>query len=92
MYLFDHDQAFNNQFVAARRVRAAEESRWLMSRRAGAVGLSPASNPAEIREERIREAAYLRAERRGFEAGHELDDWLAAQEEVDRTTRPISAR
>lgn len=32
----------------------------------------------------IREAAYYRAERRGFTAGHELEDWLAAEEEVDR--------
>lgn len=36
------------------------------------------------REERIRFAAYLLAERRGFAAGCELDDWLAAEKEVDR--------
>jgi hypothetical protein len=35
------------------------------------------------RYERIAEAAYLRAERRGFEPGHELEDWLAAEQEVD---------
>jgi hypothetical protein len=29
-------------------------------------------------------AAYLRAERRGFAPGHELDDWLAAEREVDQ--------
>lgn len=27
--------------------------------------------------------AYLRAERRNFAAGHELEDWLAAEAEVD---------
>jgi len=27
-------------------------------------------------------AAYLRAERRGFAAGHEAEDWLAAKAEV----------
>jgi hypothetical protein len=35
------------------------------------------------REARIAEAAYWRAERRGFSAGQELDDWLAAEKEVD---------
>jgi Protein of unknown function (DUF2934) len=35
------------------------------------------------REARIAEAAYWRAERRGFTAGHELEDWLAAEKEVD---------
>ena len=27
-------------------------------------------------------AAYYRAEKRGFEAGHELEDWLAAEAEI----------
>jgi len=31
---------------------------------------------------RIRVAAYLRAERRGFAPGNEIDDWLAAEAEV----------
>ena len=38
---------------------------------------------SESREARIAEAAYWRAERRGFAAGQELDDWLAAEKEVD---------
>lgn len=38
---------------------------------------------SESREARIAEAAYWRAERRGFSAGQELDDWLAAEREVD---------
>lgn len=37
----------------------------------------------EIREEMIRKAAYLLAERRGFSPGHELDDWLLAEQQVD---------
>jgi len=32
----------------------------------------------------IATAAYLRAERRGFEAGRELEDWLAAEAELNR--------
>ncbi|HUX72729.1 MAG TPA: DUF2934 domain-containing protein [Steroidobacteraceae bacterium] len=36
------------------------------------------------RQELIREAAFAHAERRGFAPGHELDDWLAAETEVDQ--------
>lgn len=53
---------------------------------------SPASAPTEPppgpsfpsgdRRRRIAEAAYYRAERRGFGPGHELDDWLAAEKEL----------
>lgn len=28
-------------------------------------------------------AAYYRAEQRGFEEGHELDDWLQAEKELN---------
>lgn len=38
---------------------------------------------SDNREARIAEAAYWRAERRGFAPGHELDDWLSAEKEVD---------
>jgi hypothetical protein len=31
----------------------------------------------------IAEAAYLRAEQRGFAPGHESEDWLLAECEVD---------
>lgn len=33
----------------------------------------------------IAEAAYHRAEQRGFEPGHEMEDWLAAELEIDTT-------
>jgi len=33
-------------------------------------------------EDEIRRLAYLMAERRGFEPGHEAEDWLAAEHEV----------
>jgi len=35
------------------------------------------------RREMIAEAAYLRAEQRGFAQGNAQDDWLAAEREVD---------
>jgi hypothetical protein len=38
---------------------------------------------SESREARIAERAYWRAERRGFEPGHELEDWLHAEKDVD---------
>lgn len=39
---------------------------------------------AEHRHAMIERAAYLLAESRGFSPGEELDDWLAAESEVDR--------
>jgi Protein of unknown function (DUF2934) len=38
---------------------------------------------AEKRHALIAEAAYLRAERRGFAPGHEVEDWVAAEAEID---------
>lgn len=43
----------------------------------------PQPVPVPNRETRIAAAAYARAERRGFAPGFELDDWLAAEREVD---------
>jgi phosphoglucomutase len=33
----------------------------------------------------IAEAAYYRAEQRGFDPGHEIDDWLAAEAAFDES-------
>ncbi len=38
----------------------------------------------EDRHASIAEAAYFRSQHRGFTPGHELKDWLAAEEEVDQ--------
>ena len=43
----------------------------------------------EARLRRIRETAYLKAQSRGFAPGHELDDWLEAEAEVDAALRPL---
>lgn len=48
-------------------------------RRDGATALS-----ANERRGLIAQAAYFRAERRGFAPGHELEDWVAAELEVDQ--------
>ena len=47
----------------------------------------PQSEPAPAPEvsEMIRMAAYFRAERRGFAAGNDLQDWFEAEHEVLRT-------
>lgn len=37
----------------------------------------------EAREAMIAEAAYFRCAHRGFEPGHEVDDWLAAESDID---------
>jgi hypothetical protein len=47
----------------------------------------PAKLTPEARNTLIAEAAYLRAERRGFVPGNETDDWLAAEVEVDALLR-----
>jgi hypothetical protein len=54
-------------------------------------GLPPDSSPGasanatsgESREQRISRAAYGHAERRGFEPGGELEDWLMAERDID---------
>jgi hypothetical protein len=38
-------------------------------------------SPEELRK-LISEAAYYRAKQRGFEPGHELEDWVQAEAEV----------
>lgn len=37
----------------------------------------------ELRAALIAEAAYYRAQQRGFAPGHEVQDWLAAESDVD---------
>jgi hypothetical protein len=42
-------------------------------------------------EDEIRRLAYLLAERRGFEPGHESDDWFAAEQEIRQRYHQYSA-
>jgi Protein of unknown function (DUF2934) len=65
------------------------------ARKAPPVAPAPTRAPAparvqvtpEARRALIAENAYRRAERRGFEPGHETEDWLAAEVEVDALLR-----
>ncbi|MGD0504488.1 MAG: DUF2934 domain-containing protein [Steroidobacteraceae bacterium] len=47
----------------------------------------PPTRAPEDRQRMVAKAAYFLAERRHFQPGHELEDWLAAEAEVDR--RPL---
>ncbi len=49
---------------------------------AEAAGISP-----EARQHMIDEAAYYRSAHRGFAPGHEMEDWLAAEAEVEHALR-----
>ena len=52
----------------------------------GLVYFGPSSSLTQMREERddlIQQRAYFKALRRHFAPGQELEDWLAAEEEVD---------
>jgi Protein of unknown function (DUF2934) len=51
-----------------------------------------AEDADEARRRRIAERAYLRAERRGFAPGQELDDWLAAESEEARAPQRESGQ
>jgi hypothetical protein len=46
--------------------------------------LPPKRVSDEERRAMIARAAYFRAERRNFAPGQELEDWMAAEAEVDR--------
>ena len=43
-------------------------------------------NSKEDRQQRIATAAYYRAERRGFNSGDEIQDWLEAEKDMDMET------
>lgn len=57
-----------------------------------AVEAPPTALLAEERRRMIAEAAYFHAEHRGFAVGGELDDWLAAEAEIDRLTEGGGSR
>jgi hypothetical protein len=67
---------------------AVRQSRFVASR------IPPNFNPLRFcqapipttqeRQALIAKAAYWRAEKRGFQAGHELEDWFAAEAEVNQ--------
>jgi hypothetical protein len=56
------------------------------------VRTEPRANLVPINvDDEIRRLAYLLAERRGFESGHETEDWLNAEREIRQRYRQQSA-
>lgn len=53
----------------------------LLSLQASETEPSADSRCAELAS-RVAEAAYYKAEARGFQPGHEMDDWLGAEKET----------
>jgi hypothetical protein len=50
-------------------------------------GLIPLNDATAERLRRIAEAAYKRAQHRNFAPGHDLEDWLEAEKEIDAETK-----
>ncbi len=76
--------------IAKTETTPAEKTAVTSPTKATAARKSPAKNAArrtevseDMRRAMIAQAAYLRAERRGFTGGNEVDDWLAAEAEVE---------
>ena len=64
------------------RKRAPRKTGGAASASAGAQTFGQFVGP-EQRAALIAEAAFFRAEKRGFAPGHEVEDWFAAESEVD---------
>ncbi|MDP9011417.1 MAG: DUF2934 domain-containing protein [Pseudomonadota bacterium] len=71
------DQSATEKSVGKRKA-PARPSAEASSLEAGAPAAGTVFTPSD-RQLMIEREAYLRAERRGFEPGHELEDWLAAE-------------
>ena len=50
----------------------------------------PLTAPAKSREAVIAELAYFRALRRGFEPGHEAEDWFEAEAESGKSAARLA--
>ena len=51
---------------------------------------APATVGPKERYDQVAEAAYFRAEHRGFLPGYELQDWLDAEAELDKPLAQVS--
>jgi hypothetical protein len=61
----------------------ADRAAVLVQESAQPVAASSANIDSEVRRQLVAAEAYFIAERRGFEAGHEIEDWMAAEVLVD---------
>jgi hypothetical protein len=65
------------------RSRAGKRPRAAQPTTNSIVTRSSAYMEPEARDAMIAEAAYFRSAHRGFDPGHEVNDWLAAESEID---------
>ncbi len=68
--------------TSKRTPRTPEAAKPASTRRRKPVQRAAAITPEE-RQALVARAAYLRAQARGFAPGYEVEDWLAAEAEVD---------
>lgn len=59
-------------------------------RGSGVAQLTSAEAEARVADHEVQVAltAYFIAEKRGFEPGHQLDDWLAAEAQIEAAGQP----
>jgi hypothetical protein len=67
-----------------RRAASGTNAKTATVRRAGAAPKGGDAIDPDRRHQMIREVAYRHYTERGYEDGHDLDDWLRAETEVDR--------
>jgi hypothetical protein len=78
----NREHAAHGEMLKSRPPRNAE-SRLVAGKRVGAYAPGGAISPDE-RQRLIATAAYYHAERRGFAPGCELEDWCAAEAEIEQ--------
>ena len=78
--------------MTAAETNAASNPETKKSRKPAIVKTDGRANLVPINlEDEIRRLAYLLSERRGFEPGHETEDWLAAEHEIRQRYHQQSA-
>jgi hypothetical protein len=80
--------------MVSKRVPTAKASRTAAKRAAKAIKQPSGKDPPASDEERWRLtaiAAYYRAEARGFAPGGELEDWLAAERDIELDPRAVAS-
>jgi hypothetical protein len=81
---FPREAGMARNAITSATQEAADRSAGEPKAREPEIRLRARSVGAEERQRMIQEAAYYRYVRRDHAAGHELDDWLAAEVDVDR--------
>ena len=73
--------------VRARQRKSPSSSTRAADKTSAHTAAAQAPHPLLDRYASIAQAAYFRSQHRGFKPGHEMEDWLAAEAEVDQRLR-----